>query len=58
MGASDKPLRFRTALLLLQEHGPTMTTDQVRADAGNGQDSPNVRARTRGVVIMAQLIMC
>lgn len=30
MGASDKPLRFRTALLLLQEYGPTMTSDQVR----------------------------
>lgn len=27
---SARRLRFRTSLLLIQEYGPTMTTDQVR----------------------------
>ncbi len=29
MSAAERPLRFRTSLFLLQEFGPTMTTDQL-----------------------------
>lgn len=41
MSAADRKLRFRTSLLLLQEYGPTMTTDQVVA-----RFLPNLTRRT------------
>lgn len=41
MGAAERRLRFRTSLLLIQEYGPTMTTDQVIA-----RFLPNLTRRT------------